>query len=79
MNALADTSRILPALAQFREIFPRIEELEGGEPAPALPDHACPSCMGREGATFTTRPRAAMTMRRRTADSAGRRMSSTAL
>ena len=31
----------------------------------------CPLGMGREGASFTTRPRAATTMRRRTADSAG--------
>ncbi len=38
----------------------------------------CPLGMGREGASFTTRPRAAMTMRRRTADSAGRSTRSTA-
>ncbi len=35
--------------------------------------------IGREGASFTTRPRAAMTIRRRTADSAGRSTRSTAL
>src|SRR3990170_1375425 len=34
---------------------------------------------GREGANFTTRPRAAMMIRRRTADSAGQRTRSTAL
>ena len=35
--------------------------------------------MGRDGASFTTTPRAAMTIRRRTADSAGRSTRSTAL
>ena len=67
------------ALAQLRETFPRIEELEGGRAWLPLPfPIICPLGMGREGATFTTRPRAAMTMRRRTADSAGRSTRSTA-
>jgi hypothetical protein len=38
-----------------------------------------PAGMGREAASFTTTPRAAMTMRRRTADSAGRSTARTAL
>ena len=39
----------------------------------------CPLGMGRDGASVTTNPRAAMTIRRRTADSAGRSTRSTAL
>jgi hypothetical protein len=38
----------------------------------------CPFGIGREGATVTTRPRAAMMIRRRTADSAGRSTRNTA-
>ncbi len=67
-----EASCISSGAGAARRNFPRIEELEGGEPAPAaLPDH-CPLGMGREGANFTTTSRAAMTIRRRTADSAGR-------
>ncbi len=38
-----------------------------------------PASMGREGEGIATRPRAAMTMRRRTADSAGRSTRSAAV
>ena len=62
------------------EVFPRIEELEGGRGVPALADG--PPGIGREiggaAGSFTTRPRAAMMIRRRMADSAGRRTRSTA-
>jgi len=34
------------ALAQFREVFPRIVELEGGEPAPAAFPYDCPLGQG---------------------------------
>jgi hypothetical protein len=51
------------------------EERKRPTPFPIL----CPSGMGREGESFTTTFRAAMTMSRRTADSAGRNTRSTAL
>ena len=54
----------------------RAERRDADVPA-ALPDG--PAGIGREdGASFTTRPRAAMTIRRRSAASAGRRTRSTA-
>src|SRR6185503_13454694 len=52
---------------------------EGGEfPSPFPPFPIAPTGMGRDGAGFTTRPRAAMMIRRRTADSAGQSTLSTA-
>ena len=68
-----------PALAQFREIFPRIEELEGRSVASRLPFRSrAPWAWDVKAPAFTTRPRAAMTMRRLTADSAGRNTRNTA-
>ena len=71
-------------LAQLSEVLPRIEELEGGRPVSALPPFPmAPAGIGREigrkAASFTTRPLAAMMIRRRTADLAGRSTRSTAL